>query len=202
VTGERSFKAAFNEGLRQGEDPVNTVLEDGRAVTTWRSRWIGTYCERCHHRFREDDPVWLTIGADGKVARAVHDDRLVSWCGERRDDAAAEPASDLGRVFFEAIDAEAPPRVGHVRRLLPGDPLLELRDMVRPKDRRHCCFVCRETFRPYEFVVVCVCSPGAPQCSLAVHRDPAHNLLCFEEFLAGQSLLRQCPMDMRPLDGS
>ncbi|GAA5050043.1 hypothetical protein HNP84_004154 [Thermocatellispora tengchongensis] len=194
---ERNVVKEFRAGVRLGEDPVNTVVQDGPAVTTWRSEWMGGYCPVCAHSFRQDDPVLLRIGDDGRLAEVRHDPAHLPWCGLAEAEEHGESA--VGRAFFEAIDAMDPPLVRYVRRLHPGDPLLRPRETVRPSDRRQCCFVCRESFRPYEFVVTCVCRPDDPQCSLTVHRDAAHSLLCYEDFIDSRSGLRQCPMDMRVL---
>ena len=190
-----SAEAAFREGLRRGEDPVNITVASGPAITTRYSTWCGKYCRRCYHNFRPDDPVEIAVGPDGKIAHVHHDDRLVPWCGRDLDVEQGESA--VGRQFFEAIDAENPPLTKHTRRLHPGDPLLQIRDTVRDRDRRARCFACVDSFRPYEFVLTCVCHPDDPQgCTLTIHQDPAHAKPCFENWRLSSKILK-CPMDMR-----
>jgi hypothetical protein len=195
-----SAEAAFREGMRRGEDPVNTTVASGPAITTRYSAWCGKYCRRCYNNFRPDDPVEITVSPDGKIARVYHDGRLVPWCG--RDLDAEQGESAVGRLFFAAIDAENPPLTKHTRRLHPGDPLLQIRDTVRDRDRRARCFMCADSFRPYEFVLTCVCHPDDPQgCTLTIHQDPAHAKLCFESWRLRSRDLLKCPMDNRILGG-
>jgi hypothetical protein len=201
-TAERTpTAAAFRDGERRGADPVNTVVTSGPAITTRFSDWSGKYCRRCFHNFRPEDPVVVRLDADGKIAGVLHDDRLVSWCG--RDLAAEVGQSAASREFFEAIDEENPPITEHSRRLHPGDTLLQVRETTRDKDRRARCFVCADSFRPFEFAVTCVCCPDDPQgCELTAHQDPGHAKSCFENWRLniGRHMLK-CPMDLRSLGG-
>lgn len=200
-TARTPTAAAFRDGMRRGADPVNTVVTSGPAITTRFSDWSGKYCPRCFHNFRPDDPVVVRVDADGKIGEVLHDDRLVAWCG--RDLAAEVRQSAVSREFFEAIDQENPPITGHSRRLHPDDPLLQVRETVRSKDRRARCFVCADSVRPFEFAVTCVCHPDDPQgCELTVHQDPGHAKSCYEHWrlTIGRQMFK-CPMDLRSLGG-
>lgn len=193
-----SVAAAFREGVRRGEDPVNTTVTSGPAITTRYSAWCSKYCRRCYHNFRPDDPVEISVGPDGKISTVYHNDRLVPWCGRDLDTGRGESAA--GRRFFEAIDTENPPLTKYTRRLHPDDPLLQIRDTVRDRDRRARCFMCVDSFRSYEFVLTCVCHPDDPQgCTLTIHQDPAHAKPCFERWRLSTRDLNKCPMDMRHL---
>jgi hypothetical protein len=62
-----------------------------------------------------------------------------------------------------------------------------------PPFRRMTCMFCAHTFRPGETVIICPCSPGAPQCDAAVHRDPSRGLVCWESWHSGQRV-KVCPV--------
>lgn len=190
-----SVAALFRAGERLGRDPMNQTVRDGPAITGERSQWLGSYCRECYHNFRLDDPVLVRTDQSGRIVEVVHDFDIFSWCMGGNPDPGRADMSELGREFFAGIDSEDPPRVKHVRRLSAEDELVQLRDAVLDRNRRRRCFVCTQTFRPHELVIDCVCHPGERQCALAVHRDAAHNLLCYERYLQAHGRVRQCPTD-------
>ncbi|MFG1722644.1 hypothetical protein ACGFII_28860 [Micromonospora chalcea] len=191
-----ALDAAFNAGQRRGEDPAS-MMESGRAVTTGNSRWFQSFCKSCSHNFRLGDAVRVDLDDRGAIKDVRHDG--TPWCGGK----GAAPPLDPGIAnrFFEGIDAVDPPVTPYVERLLTGHPMLQVRDGVRLKQRRAHCMVCNNTLRPLEQVVICVCSPDRKVCALTVHRDSAHNLLCYEEYLGAQrgGKIIVCPMNYRDL---
>ncbi|WP_433830905.1 hypothetical protein ACQP2E_12095 [Actinoplanes sp. CA-015351] len=195
LSSGEGIEAAFNDGQRNGEDPAS-MMTSGRAVTTKNSRWFRSWCGICWHDFRLGDAVQVTVDERGKIQEVRHDGD--SWCTGATE---LEPLdTDTATTFFRGIETFDPPVTPYLERLLPGHPLLQVRANVRPKKARFRCMVCTNTFRPLEQVVVCVCSPGEKVCALTVHRDPAHNLLCYDDLLSERGgKISVCPMNYRNL---
>ncbi|MEU7905045.1 hypothetical protein [Actinoplanes sp. NPDC049118] len=188
--------ARFNDGLRRGEDPASMMVS-GRAVTTGNSRWFQSFCGSCSHNFRLGDPVLVEVGDRGEIREVRHDGR--PWCGGSDDLPPLDP--EIAGRFFAGIETIDPPVTPYLERLLPGHPMLQVREGVRPKKRRFHCMVCNNTFRPLELVVICVCSPQRKVCALTVHRDAPHNLLCYDDLLSAQrgGRITVCPMNYREI---
>jgi hypothetical protein len=189
-----TVEAAFNDGQRRGYDPAN-MLTSGSAITTGNSKWFQLFCDSCSHNFRLGDAVVVEVGDRGKIRSVRHDGE--PWCGGSTDQPPPDPA--IADRFFKGIEKKDPPATPYLERLLPGHPMLQVREGVRPKKRRFHCMVCNNTFRPYELVVICVCSPQRRVCALTVHRDSAHNLLCYDDLLSVQrgGKMSICPMNYR-----
>jgi len=181
----------FERGIAGAGDPTNVaaIHAGGEARTTLSSSWLSDACPVCSHTFRLGDTV--LIAADRSVRHDMPDLPCAGG-GEpvfRQIPEAAE--------FFAAMDiAWPPPRETPVRCLVPDDGLV-----APPKDgfRRHTCFICAHTLRPGDLVVVCPCSPRAPLCIAAIHRDPVHNLSCLEQWNPSDRQ-KYCPVTSRSLD--
>ncbi|OIJ99913.1 hypothetical protein BIV25_08695 [Streptomyces sp. MUSC 14] len=193
--------SAFERGLQRGDNP-QVAGADGPASTTLDSRWLGTWrrpgsarrapCRVCGHTFRLDDTVYLRHAEDGRLADVTHHLRNLPCSGEAPG-ASGPPDPGAQAAFFHGVDDTDPrPDTLHTVRLMPDDPVLG-----RP-GRRNACFVCTHTFRLFETVVVCPCSPEAPGCRKAVHQDPARGLGCFEQWRS-ELTVKQCPMNFRTL---
>src|SRR5262249_10825732 len=152
-------------------------MKSGHAVTTRNSGWFQGFCRACWHNFRLDDPVQVEVGDRGEILDVRHDGS--PWCDGASDRAPIDPV--IAGQFFEGMQSVDPPAITYLDRLLPGHPMLQVREGVRPKQRRFHCMVCNNTLRPLEVIVLCVCSPQRPVCALAVHLDPAHNLMCYDD---------------------
>ena len=116
------------------------------------------------------------------------------------EDASALDAEDLGAEdlaqFADGLAETWLPAGGvPVTRLDKGDWRT-----VRPHPplERARCLYCAHTFRDNEYVVVCPCSPAAPACGAAVHRDPAAGLVCWETWRP-DGYVPQCPVSSAPL---
>jgi hypothetical protein len=185
-----SERIAFEAGLAEAADPANAAsVAGGHAVTTLRSRWLHLPCPLCRHTFRLGDEV--DLGSDG-VARHGP---AVRVCGRR--DACAVRSDAEAAEFFTGLEETWPPPPGlPVRRLALGHPLLA---PPYAGFRRHTCAVCGHTLRPGDAIVRCPCSPSAPVCQVAIHRDPVQGLHCWDAWNPG-GYLRYCPATSRKLD--
>lgn len=168
----------FSLGLRTGLDPdaaEHGAPINGHAITSLRSRWLHGCCKVCGHTFRPGDEVF--VRDSGQV---VHD-----MPGLRCNGSEAGNAEDSGgqSAFYRGL-AEAWP--------MPDDvPLIQLREghwlLAPPRAglRRHACRVCGHSFRPMDHVVLCPCTPNAPRCRVAVHRDLIRQMHCYDQWLNG-----------------
>jgi hypothetical protein len=211
MTGERPEAAetsaseevadAFNRGRQRGDNP-EVAGGDGPASTTLDSQWLGTWrrpgarrrvpCQVCGHTFRLDDTVFLRHAANGRLSEVTHHMRHLP-CSERVPPASS-PDPRAQAAFFRGVDdADPRPATLHTTRLMPGDAVLGQQEL------RNACFVCTHTFRLFETVVVCPCSPDRPACIKAVHQDPARGLGCFEQW-SSDLTVAQCPMNFRAVD--
>ncbi|NNN34839.1 hypothetical protein HLK59_31650 [Streptomyces sp. S3(2020)] len=195
--------SAFDRGQQRGENP-QVAGADGPASTTLDSRWLGTWrrpgdrrrapCRVCGHTFRLDDTVYLRHSENGKLADVTHHLRNLPCSGHATPSELPDPRAQA--AFFRGVDAADPsPDTLHTMRLMPDDPALG-----HPR-QRNACFVCRHTFRLFETVVVCPCSPQDRGCLKAVHQDPARGLGCFEQWRSDLTVV-QCPMNFRTLKRS
>jgi hypothetical protein len=163
--------------------------EPGEEVTVVTSQLLrklgsaGTTCPVCHHSFR--------LGEQISIERADTESGVVLKHRSRRLDClnpeAREESSAAAELFHLGLDEANPPppelctvrlrREHDLLRLHPGPG-----DGTAPT--RHRCWVCGHTFRPDEVVIHCTCSPHAPNCASAVHRDPDHGLVCYDDWKA------------------
>jgi len=186
-------RTAFRMGIRAAfEPPPDDEGTADQATTTLMSWWNHLQCETCGHTFRRGDRV----RHDAQTSAVAHLDPALN-CGAPVDAAApvtadtpADGTDDLSE-FADGLDTTWPPAGDTpVTRLEPGD----WRTMEpRPPLARARCLYCGHTFRNSEHVIVCPCSPSAPACGAAVHRDPAAGLICWESWQpSGQ--VRLCPV--------
>lgn len=136
-------------------------------------------CPTCHHTFR--------LGEEVTIERAPGTRRPVLRHHGPKASCAAPGADDMSRAateFHEGLDAANPPPAElHPVRLWPGHPLLALHAGVQGgPPTRFTCWVCGMTLRPGELVIHCTCSPTAPSCQWAIHRDPDRGSLCYDEW--------------------
>ncbi len=109
----------------------------------------------CGHTFRLDDTVYLRHGEDGKLIDVTHHLRTLPCSGDAPAAGPSDPQAQA--AFFLGVDStDPPPDTLRTVRLMPGDPVLG------HARQRNACFVCTHTFRLFETVVVCPCSPGSP----------------------------------------
>ncbi len=178
-----NIQTVFEQGLAAGLDPDSparppTFMEDPgdrKTITNLRSRWLHQRCKVCGHSFRLSDEV--LIRGNGRV---VHDMLGLRCGGERAGEDDANESEDRAQ-FFMGLDAAWPmPADAPVVLLEAGHPLLA---PPLQGHSRASCRVCGHTFRPYDQVVVCPCSPHAPRCQAAVHRDLLRQLHCWDEWM-------------------
>lgn len=181
---------AFEAGLAEAADPANAAsVAGGAALTTLQSRWLHLPCPVCRHTFRLGDEVDLDRAGGARHRPTTRVCRR-GEAGEVRTDADAAE-------FFMGLEETWPPPAGlAVRRLVSGDPLLA---PAYAGFRRHTCAVCGHTLRPGDAIVRCPCSPSAPLCQVAIHRDPVQGLHCWDAWNPG-GYLRYCPATSRKLD--
>jgi hypothetical protein len=201
----RRLQAAFDAGIESVRDETASLsLDQGRSArTTLNSWWYQEVCPYCHHTIRVGDTVRRLLG--GSI---VHDDPRLPCPSARQTlevppevsitpsgDAHACAASEA-RAFFDGLEREWAPARGIVLTLLvKGHPLLS---PPFAGFRRRRCVGCDHTFRPLDLVVICPCNPARPLCQAAIHRDPAHNLSCFEMW-SPSGTRTHCPITSREL---
>ncbi|MBD0421482.1 hypothetical protein AB0L35_15700 [Streptomyces sp. NPDC052309] len=142
----------------------------------------GTTCPVCHHSFRLGEQISIHRADTGPGVVLKHHSRRLDCLNPGTGEAASAVAEQFHRGLDEANPP--PPELSTVR-LRRGHPLLRLHP--GPGDgapTRHRCWVCGHTFRPDEVVIHCTCSPHAPACACAVHRDPDHGLVCYDDWKA------------------
>ncbi len=186
--GEGDDVAAFQIGERSAfEPPPDEIGGDREVFTTKDAWWNHLVCAGCGHTFRRGDRV--RHGSDS--ASVVHLDPALGCAVPPGPEAGGRPGDD-DRAWCAAGVAETWPPAGDVpvTRLSADD--WQTANPGAPLERARCLY-CAHTFREGEHVVVCPCSPDAPTCGAAVHRDPASGLVCWESWLPdGQ--VRQCPV--------
>lgn len=185
----------FGAGVDAGQFPRAPADNAGRTPTMASSRWLGIRCVKCHHTFRRGDVV--LAGAD--VASIRHlDPRL--RCGPDEPAAGGDPASAEEQAggaedFVRGLLGEWPPitRVP-VYRLTHDDWQVT---GPRSGPDSPTCRGCGHTFRAGDYVIICPCAgadddPRRGYCQIAVHRDPARGLSCWDDWAPSGRLLR-CP---------
>jgi hypothetical protein len=205
---------AFAAGLEDGLYPRPRELDGVRGVTmtTATSWWAGSRCERCHQSFRRGDRV--LVGAVRRVrhldpglrcASASEQDRADAHAGQPAGPGApaqpdgpqqdgAQPDADQDLADFAQGLLAAWPPLGCV-------PVRALADddwrIARPGGGASppTCPACGHTFRAGDHVIVCPCSPDAPHCGAAVHRDPASGLTCWDDWRP-DGVLTRCPVTL------
>lgn len=184
----------FRQGEQEAMDPDNkeTVAGGKGAVTTLRSRWLHLRCVECGHTFRVGDPV--DIGADLKARHASPE----LPCAGSVAAAVSDPKEAAD--FFRGLDEGWPPPANlPVTRLEQGTKIGDI--LLAPPlagFRRHTCAICGHTLRRHDQVIICPCHPEKPMCVLAIHRDPVHNLNCWEAWNPG-AVQKYCPATSRKL---
>lgn len=179
-------------GRRDSEALADRYDEPGAEVTVVTSQLLrklgsaGTTCPVCHHSFRLGEQISIeraekrTESDPGVVLK--HRSRLLDCLNPE----ALDQSSATAALFHAGLDeANPPPPELCTVRLHRDHPLLRLHPA--PGDgapTRHRCWVCGHTFRPDEVVIHCTCSPHAPTCASAVHRDPDHGLVCYDDWKA------------------
>lgn len=180
----------FNRGLELAMDPTNRlVVEGGRGITTLHSPWLHKLCPVCRHSFRLDDEVFIT---EDQIVR--HNTALLSCAGKKNQ--AENSRTEVTRDFFRGLDEIwPPPKELPVQRLEQGHLLLS--DPYAGFQRRKC-VICGHTLRLHDVVIICPCQPHDPRCQVAIHRDPAHNLCCWEEWKP-EAYKLYCPATSKPI---
>ncbi|VFN00072.1 MAG: hypothetical protein BECKG1743D_GA0114223_105433 [Candidatus Kentron sp. G] len=186
--------APFDAGLAAGlsQDAGAEHLSQGkgqqsRLITGLRSHWLHQRCLVCGHSFRPGDEAVPT--ADGAV---IHDMPGL-WCADRQrgirgnddnlDHSNRDNEQMIGEFFIGLHEAWPMPEDVPVIRLEAGHPLLANPGSGRI---RTSCRICGHTFRVFDQVVICPCSPLAPKCQCAVHRDTLKQLHCWDEWMRGR----------------
>ena len=176
------IQACFEEGLSAGADPALDADAPGpeglSAETTLRSPWLHDRCPHCGHSFRPGDRVLRFVGG-----RVLHDTPGLACARATAPDAAD---SGLAEAFYAGLAESWPAADGReVSRLLPGDPLLA---PPRPGLPRLGCHVCGHTFRAQDAVIRCPCGLDPARCRVAIHRDPAQQLRCWDSWVTAAAL--------------
>lgn len=184
--------AEFALGMAEGVEQSAAFRKDatsGVAITRSSSWWNHRRCKTCGHTFRRGDRALVD-----PIARTAQ--HLVPGlkCGTDPGP-GVERTADAGgdRAEFAAGLLETWPATVLVTMLMPGDYRIP-----RPGSLQQAptCLYCGHTFRAGEYVVVCPCKVTrgeAPACDMAVHRDPAAGLACWEIWQPGGKL-SVCPM--------
>ncbi|MEU7908508.1 hypothetical protein [Actinoplanes sp. NPDC049118] len=162
-------------------------------MTTTDSPWFADRCRTCGHSFRTGDHV--RVGPDGRVEHLAAELSCAATGGE-------DPGDSESAVAFSAGALTTWRPVGGADVIVL--PANDWRVRRSPGGRRAACPVCGHTFRAGESVIVCPCAvqtPGrAPICGLAVHRDPAAGLVCWDHWQPTGRIDR-CPVTFsRPAD--
>jgi hypothetical protein len=182
----------FELGRADGQFPKPaSVTEDGTTVTTGTSPWLGIRCRTCNQTFRRGDRV-----RQDPVHGIQHLVPGLRCALDARDDpAGGAPAGRDTERFTAGLLAEwAPVNGAPVRALTERDW-----QVTRPSSgpASPVCPGCGHTFRVGDAVIICPCavSPDDERlasCNLAVHRDPAAGLACWDDWRPSGRLVR-CP---------
>ncbi|TKD03189.1 hypothetical protein [Polyangium fumosum] len=188
-TVEAALREAFDRGLGKGRDPTRKEPAAGGGTrTTIRSPWLGKTCTHCGHTFRRGDAVDPAGAARDEV-------RHGEVCPDEETISASASSREREAFYAGVASAHPPPEGLPLVRLLPGDPRLAAPGGA---GRRPSCVICGHTLRPFDEVVVCPCSPEAPLCRGAVHRDAIRTMYCFDEWQKSK-IGQHCPVTSRKL---
>jgi hypothetical protein len=185
--------AEFALGEAEGVEERAAFGKDatsGVAVTRSSSWWNHRRCKTCGHTFRRGDRALVD-----PIARTAEPLVPGLRCGTGPWPAAAQDAAAAGddRAEFAAGLLETWRPAVPVTLIMPGDFRIPRPGALMPAPT---CLYCGHTFRAGEYVVVCPCKVTggeAPACDLAVHRDPAAGLPCWEIWQPG-GVLSVCPL--------
>lgn len=182
--------AELDLGISIGLEP-QAMFDDsasGVVVTRSSSWWNKTLCATCGHTFRRGDQALVD-----SAARTVQ--HLVAGIDCGIVPASQNlPADGIDRNEFAAGLLETWPSRAAVTRLAAGDWRIP-RPGRGARQGVPTCLYCGHTFRPGEYVVICPCQTtqdNQAACGVAVHRDPAAGLSCWEKWQPGGTL-NVCP---------
>ena len=201
----------FERGIEAGQFPLPEIQEGTGAdtITTGKSRWLGTRCTTCNQTFRPGDRV--RVWADRTVSHldpalgcrreaAPAEDREPEEMADEAPAVAAEPPGPAGPpdgtdLFAEGLHIAWPP----VNNVLVFRLTHRNWQVTTPGGgpTSPVCPGCGHTFRAGNMVIICPCAdagddPRRQFCQLAVHRDPARGLCCWDDW-APTGELRRCP---------
>jgi hypothetical protein len=188
----------FQLGIAGGQFPQPAEAPaDGVMVTTGSSTWLGIRCRTCNQTFRRGDRVrrsGLTI--------IQHLDPRLHCASEEPGDATPAPGGDDVRRFTGGLLREWPPLDDVFVVTLTEEDWQVTRPRSGPASPA--CPGCGHTFRAGDAVIICPCGraapDGGPACGLAVHRDPAIGLACWDDWRPDGRLPR-CPRTHEKLPG-
>jgi hypothetical protein len=202
----------FDRGIEAGQFPLPEIQEGSETdtITTGKSRWLGTRCETCNQTFRPGDRV--QVWADRTVSHldpALECRREEAAPADDDSDETADEAPAPGSGLTEAAEVAADDNdmfvAGLDRAWPPANdvPVFRLTrqnwQITTPKSgsTSPVCLGCGHTFRAGDMVIICPCAdagddPRRGFCQLAVHRDPARGLCCWDDW-APTGELHRCP---------
>lgn len=189
----------FEEGRAAGQyaQPASAATE-GVMITTGNSPWLGIRCLTCNQTFRRGDRVRVSPDQGTQhLELSLHCAPEMPGDGpgtaEGADAAAA--AAEAARRFTAGLLHEWPP--------INNAPVITLAEsdwqVTKPNSgpASPVCPGCGHTFRAGDAVIICPCAETPDDvryrsCQLAVHRDPAAGLACWDDWCPGGQLKR-CP---------
>ena len=184
----RQFELGSNAG--QYPKPASAE-EEGITITTGNSPWLGIRCGTCNQTFRRGDRVRLDqVRGIQHLAPGLLCARDVS-----DDSADAAPRGRDIEQFTAGLLTEWPPLNGAPVRALTERDWQVTRPSSGPASP--VCPGCGHTFRVGDAVIICPCAVTPDDerhasCQLAVHRDPASGLACWDDWRPAGRLIR-CP---------
>jgi hypothetical protein len=194
---------AFEEGRAAGQysQPTSASAE-GITITTGNSPWLGMRCLTCNQTFRRGDRVRVSHEHGTQhLDLDLHCARDVPHAGPEAPEGAGAAAP--------AVTAVAEDRRGFAAGLLHEWPPLNDAMVVtlvesnwqvtKPNSgpASPVCPGCGHTFRAGDAVIICPCAETPADvdyriCQLAVHRDPAAGLACWDDWCPS-GRLKRCP---------
>jgi hypothetical protein len=168
-----------------------SAKEDGTTITTGTSPWLGIRCRTCNQTFRRGDRVRLDpVHGIQHLVPGVH-------CAPDMpsDTADGAPSRRDTERFTAGLVTEWPPLNGAPVRALTEQDWQVTRPGSGPASA--VCPGCGHTFRAGDTVIICPCAVRPDDvrresCELAVHRDPAAGLACWDDWRPSGRLIR-CP---------
>jgi len=201
----------FEKGRAAGQYRQPTgASADGITITTGNSPWLGIRCLTCNQTFRRGDLVLLSpdrgpqhLDPSLQCASGTPGDGAEAPAGAVDGPAAATTPAAPGDSLAAADSARF--TVGLLRAWPPinGAPVYQLTaenwQVTRPNSgpASPVCPGCGHTFRAGDAVIICPCAEAPDDvryasCQLAVHRDPAAGLACWDDWCPG-GRLKRCP---------